>query len=188
MITIGEWLNPTRVVGLMAYGTAVTCCGIAWVREQNQRQDWRLAALLTLIESTLLLDIASNGRWMLHRLFVDLAQRAHEYAVRRTPQVIVLVVLTGLMLLALRAVRRFSRNRAIAFAVSGVVLSLALWCTEAVSLHQVDHVLYHRLGPIMAVSLLWLVACLMTSTGMLLASRHAEPYAGPDLQLNQARE
>jgi hypothetical protein len=174
MITSQEWLNPTRAIGLVAYGTAVTCCGVAWVRTKARRAS-QLAAVLMFIDSALLLDMAFNWRWKLHQLFMDLAQRAHEYAVRRPPQVIVLVVLIVLLLLALRAVRRFFRGRGIVLAVSGVVLSLVLWCIEVISLHQVDHVLYHRLGPIMAVSLLWIVACLMTSIGMLLVSHHAEP-------------
>src|SRR5271163_2702181 len=105
MTTIGEWLNPTRAVGIVAYGTAVTCCGIAWVREKNQRQDWRLAALLTLIESTLLLDIVFNWRWMLHHWLMDIAQGAHEYQVRRIPQLIALIILAGLLFLGLLAVR-----------------------------------------------------------------------------------
>jgi hypothetical protein len=176
MTTIGEWLNPTRAVGLMAYGTAVTCCGIAWVREKNQRQDWRLAALLTLIESTLLLDIAFNWRWMLHQLLMDIAEGAHEYQVRRIPQLIALIILAGLLFLGLLAVRRLSRGRGgTRLAASGALLSLVLWCIEVVSLHQVDHVLYYRLGKIMAVSLLWVLACLMTSIGMLSISRHAKP-------------
>jgi hypothetical protein len=176
MITIGEWLNPTRAVGLAAYGTAVTCCGIAWVREKNQRQDWRLAALLTLIESTLLLDIVFNWRWMLHQWLMDTAQRAHEYQVRRIPQLIVLMSLAGFLLLGLLRVGRLFRGRGgPSLAASGVLLSLVLWCTEVVSLHQVDHVLYYRLGKIMAVSLLWTLACLMTSIGILSVSHHAEP-------------
>jgi hypothetical protein len=175
MITSAEWLNSTRAVGLLAYGTASTCCFVAWMRARSRREDGHLALLLMLIESTLLLDMAFNWRWMLHQLLMDLAQHAHEYAVRRTPQVIVLIVLVVLLLIGLRAVRRLSRGRGIALALSGAVLSLALWCTEVISLHQVDHVMYHRLGPIMTVSLLWMVACLMTSTGILMASREAMP-------------
>jgi hypothetical protein len=45
-----------------------------------------------------------------------------------------------------------------------------LWCTEVISLHAVDDVLNHPLGKIMAVSLLWIVASLMTSAGMLFIS------------------
>jgi hypothetical protein len=178
MITIGEWLNPTRAVGLVAYGTAAICCGIAWVRRQNQRQDWRPTALLTLVESTLLLDMAFNWRWMLHQLLMDFALRRHEYELRKEPQIIAVFILAALLLLGLLAVRRFFRGRGTALAVSGVVLSLVLWCTEVVSLHDVDHVLYHRLGQIMPVSLLWIVACLMTSIGILFVSHHDKPHAG----------
>jgi hypothetical protein len=170
MITSGEWLNPTRAVGLLAYGTATTCCGIAWMRAKIRRQDGHLALLLMLIESVLLMDIAFNWRWMLHQLLVDFAQSKHEYGLRKEPQFIAVVILAALLLLGLLAVRRFFRGRGTALALSGVVLSLALWCTEVVSLHEVDHVFYHRLGPIMAVSLLWIVACLMTSRGILIES------------------
>jgi hypothetical protein len=176
MITIGEWLNPTRAIGLLSYGTAATCCGIAWVREKNQRQDWRFAALLMLIESTLLLDIVFNWRWVLHQWLMDTAQRAHEYQVRRIPQLIVLMSLAGFLLLGLLRVGRLFRGRAgFSLGVSGVLLSLVLWCTEVVSLHQVDHVLYYRIGKIMTVSLLWILACLMTSIGMLSVKGRADP-------------
>jgi hypothetical protein len=83
-----------------------------------------------------------------------------------------------LLLLALRAVRRFFRDRAIALAVSGTLFSLVLWFIEVISLHQVDHVLYYRIGPIMAVGLLWILACLMTSTGMLISSLEPRPAHG----------
>jgi hypothetical protein len=175
MITSGEWLNPTRAVGLLAYGTATICCGIAWMRTKRRRQDGRLAVLLMLIESVLLLDIAFNWRWVLHQLVMDFAQRRHEYELRKEPQFIAVGILAAVLLLGLLVVRRFFRGRGTALAISGMVLSLILWCTEVVSLHEVDHVLYHRLGPIMAVSLLWILACLMTSIGMLFDSHHAKP-------------
>jgi hypothetical protein len=172
MIAIG--LNTTRAVGLVAYGTAVTCCGIAWVRARNRRQDRQLAGLLMIIEITLLMDIAFNWRWALHQFLMDVAQRVHEYQVRRVPQLIALMILAGLLLLGLLAVRRISRcRRGTSLAVYGALLSLILWCTEVVSLHQLDHLLYYRLGKIMVVSLLWILACLMTSIGILSVSRHA---------------
>jgi hypothetical protein len=132
MTTIGEWLNPTRAVGLIAYGTAVTCCGIAWVRLKNQRRDWGLAALLMLVEGTLLLDIAFNWRWMLHQCL----------------------------------------------AVSGSLLSVVVWCVEVVSLHAVDHILYHLIGKWMVVSALWILACSMTSIGILLFGIALKPRLG----------
>jgi hypothetical protein len=175
MIASGEWPNPTRTVGLLAYGAAAVCCGIAWMRARSKRRNGRLAMLLMLIESVLLLDITFSWRWMLHQLFIDFAQRWHEYGVRRGPQIMVLIILAALLLLTLVAIRRFFHGRGAALAVSGAVLSLALWCIEVVSLHQVDHVLYHPLGPVLAISLLWIVACLMTATGILIGSLDTRP-------------
>ena len=179
MITSGEWLNPTQAIGLLAYGTAVTCCAIAWIRTKARHGASQLAAAFTLIESALLLDMVFNLRWRLHSFFMDFAMQKHEYALRRLPQVIVLTLLGGLLLFSLLAARRLFRDRVGArLAVSGILLSVVLWCVEVVSLHAVDHILYHIIGKWMVVSALWIVACLMTSIGMLMVSRHAKPNAG----------
>jgi hypothetical protein len=53
------------------------------------------------------------------------------------------------------------------------LLSLVLWCTEVISLHALDHVLYHLLGQWMLVSLVWVLAGLMTSVGILIDARQA---------------
>ena len=174
MITSGEWLNPTRAVGLLAYGTATICCGVAWMRAKIQGQDWRLAALLTLIESVLLLDIAFNWRWMLHAFVGDIARRRHEYELRKEPQFIALVILAAFLLLGLLAALRLFRGKVGArLALSGILLSVFVWCVEVVSLHAVDHILYHLIGKWMVVSALWILACLMTSIGMLFGSHDA---------------
>jgi hypothetical protein len=168
MITIGEWLNPTRSVGLLAYGTATICCGIAWVRAKNRGQDWRLAALLTLIESVLLLDIAFDGRWMIHAFVGDVARSRHEYGLRKEPQVIALIILAALLLVSLLAVQRLFRGKVGSrLTISGILLSVVVWCVEVVSLHALDHILYHLIGKWMVVSGLWILACSMTSIGML---------------------
>jgi hypothetical protein len=179
MITSGEWLTPTRAVGLLAYGTAVTCCVIAWIRTKTRHGAAQLAATFTLIESALLLDMVFNLRWKLHQFLMDFAMQKHEYAVRRPPQVIVVTLLGLLLLFGLLAARRLFRNRAAdRLAVSGVLLSVILWCVEVVSLHAVDHILYHTIGKWMLVSALWIVACLMTSIGMLMVPRHTQPNTG----------
>jgi hypothetical protein len=173
MIAIGEWVNPTQAIGLLAYGTAATCCAIAWIRTK-ERQASQLAAAFTLIESALLLDMAFNLRWRLHSFFMDFAMQKHEYDVRRLPQEIVLTILGGLLIFGLLAARRLFRDRVGArLAVSGILLSVILWCVEVVSLHAVDHILYHVIGKWMVVSALWILACLTTSIGMLMVSRHA---------------
>jgi hypothetical protein len=179
MITSAEWLTPTRAVGLLAYGTAVTCCAIAWVRTKARHGDTQLAAAFTIVEGALLLDMVFNLRWKLHQFFMDLAMQKHEYAMRRLPQVIVLTLLGGLLLFGLLAARRLFRDRGAArLAASGILLSVILWCVEVVSLHAVDHILYHLIGKWMFVTALWILACLMTSIGILKVSSQAQPNVG----------
>ena len=171
MITSQGWLNPTRAAGLAAYGTACTCCGIAWIKTKAGRSS-QLAALLALIESVFLLDIAFSWRWMLHDVFAGFAERHDEYGARKLPQEIAVFILGGILLLGLLVAWRFFRGRVGALlAVSGVLLSLIVWSIEVVSLHAVDSVLYYSSGGVMAVSLLWILSCTMTSIGILLELR-----------------
>jgi hypothetical protein len=169
MITSADWMSPTRASGLVAYGTALVCCGIAWVRTKDQRNTSRLVPALMVVEGALLLDMAFNWRWILHGMVGAYAQSHHEYELRRSPQLIALGILAGLLLLGLFAALRFFRKRMGALlAVSGVLLSLITWCVEVVSLHAVDHILYHLIGNVMVVSFVWILACLMTSVGILI--------------------
>jgi hypothetical protein len=170
MIASPEWLNPTRACGLVAYATAAVCCAIRWIKPRAGTS--RVAAILLLIEGALLLDMAFNWRWKLHQALMDLAQREHEYGQRRLPQTIVLLLLACVLVYGIyRFWRAFRHRGTTLLAVCGALLSLILWCTEVVSLHQVDHVLYFSLGGVMAVSLLWVIACGMTSIGILLDPR-----------------
>jgi hypothetical protein len=176
MIASEEWLTPTRAAGLVAYAVAMTCCCIAWAKTRYLRNASRsgLAALLAAIEAALLLDMVFNLRWWIHQQLMDLAQSRQEYEMRRSPQLIAIVILAVLLLVGLASALRILRARPGAgLAVFGVLLSLALWCTEVVSLHAVDHILYHLVGPWMLVSLVWVLAALMTSVGILLDARQA---------------
>jgi hypothetical protein len=172
MIASGNWLSPTRASGLVAYGAAVICCGLAGIRARDRRGASRLALVLMAIDGLLLLDIAFDWRWKLHGLVGGYAQGHHEYEMRRLPQLIALVLLTGVLLLGLFAALRIFRNRmGTLLAVSGVLLSLITWCVEVVSLHAVDHILYHTLGKVMVVGFVWILACLMTAVGVLIDSQ-----------------
>jgi hypothetical protein len=169
MIASEEWLTPTRATGIAAYGVAMICCGVAWAKAGRLRQVFRLAALLTAIEGVLVLDMIFNWRWIIHQQLMDLAQRLQEYETRRFPQRIAIAILALLLLVGMIYALRIFRGRMGALlAVSGVMLSLIVWCTEVVSLHAVDHVFYHSLGPWMVVSLVWVFAALMTSVGILI--------------------
>ena len=134
----------------------------------------RFAALLTVCDGLLLLDMVFNVRWILHQLFIDEATAVALYASRRGPQTLVLIALVGIVLFGLRAVSHMLRGRSGAvLAASGALLSVSLWCTEVVSLHAVDHILYHSIGNLMTVSFLWIFACMLTSIGVLVESKTA---------------
>jgi hypothetical protein len=176
MITSEEWLSPTRASGLLAYGSAVVCCAIVWLRARKPAS--RLARVLMVIECVLLLDIAFNWRWMLHGVIAEIAASHHEYEQRRLPQFIALVILAGLLLVGLFAVLRIFRNRTGALlAVAGILISVISWCVEVVSLHAVDHILYHPLGPCMVISVVWILGCLMTCIGVLVDLRQVTGVA-----------
>lgn len=171
---IAAWLriSPRAATELAANVTAVTCCGLAWRRTRGERPASNIAAALTVVEGLLLLDLIFNWRWALHSRFVALAMRWNLYGGRRGPQTVALGLLAVLLLASLRPALRFLRWRAGAFlAVVGVLLSLVLWCTEVISLHALDHVLYRPLGELTVVSVVRVLPCLMTSVGISVAWR-----------------
>ncbi len=168
----GEWLTPTRGSGIAAYGGAVTICGIVWTRTRGAQSVRKIAAWLTAIEGALLLDMIADGRWILHQLFVNIARNHYEYGLRRLPQVILVTFLLMIVFVSMYSSLRILRARIGALlAVWGVVLSLATWCIEVISLHQVDSVLYYQVWKFMVVSFVWIAECLMTSVGILFESR-----------------
>src|SRR5271154_4897672 len=97
MIASGEWLTPTRASGIAAYGFAVISCGIVWARTRGSQSVRKTAAWLTAIEGALLLDMIVDGRWVLHQLFVDIAQQQNEYGLRRLPQAILITFLLAIL-------------------------------------------------------------------------------------------
>ena len=166
------WRNPTRAAGTAAYSIALACCVFAWSQAKGDSAKSRLAALLTACDGLLLLDMVFNVRWILHQLFMDGATTMALYASRRGPQRLVLMALAGVFLLGLRVMSQKLRGRSGAIlASSGALLSVSLWCTEVVSLHAVDHILYHSIGNLMTVSFLWILACMLTSIGVLVESK-----------------
>jgi hypothetical protein len=178
LMAMFEWLTPTRATGMIAYGITFSCCILASVWAKGDRAKSRLAKILAFFEALLFLDIVLNLRWILHQFFMDEAARLALYASRRGPQAVVLVVLVLLFLLGVRVVSQEFRGRRGAFlAVSGTLFSLILWCTEVISLHAVDHILYRPIGQWMSVCFLWVIACAMTSIGILIESRAGKKRA-----------
>jgi len=171
MRTVAEWLNPVRASGMAVYLIAAALCGVAWVRARRDKQVARLAVILGILNLGLFFDIAFNWRWKLHDLLQGQAMADQWYNQRHWPQVESLAVLGGLLLIGIGVVgRRFSSTPGVVFAIWGALLSIGVWSTEVISLHATDMVLHYSIGPLMIINFLWVLACTMTSIGILKAS------------------
>ena len=168
MESLAEWLNPTRIVGMSAYLFAAASCGIAWVRSRNIPGSRRLIAILGALEAGLILDMALNGRWLLHDLLEGKAMANNLYAQRVWPQLLALGLLSAVAAAGMWSALLFLHGRAGAsVAVCGAILSLSCWCAEVISLHAIDVVFHRMVDGAMLVSLIWIASSLMTGLGIL---------------------
>jgi hypothetical protein len=178
VIFLAAWLNSARLVGLIAYLFAAISCGIALGEARRDPRGKRLAEILLAFESGLFLDIAFSIRWQLHDLLEYEAIRNHLYSERAGPQIAALVFLCLAAAVGIGiALHRLRGRVAATVAVSGAILSLSCWCTEVISLHATDAVLYRRVDGVMLVSLCWIAFSLMTGLGILLDAREARSEA-----------
>ena len=163
-----EWFTPTRISGITVQFLATTSCLIAWVKTRGDKKRSRLPGILTLLECVLLVDLIFDWRWKLYGLLRGEAASYHVYELRHRPQIATLIILCVLLLLAIAIGLKLLRGRVwTRLAFIGAVLSMGIWCTEIISLHASDALLYHRVGQAMVINFLWLAACLMTSIGIL---------------------
>lgn len=165
-------ISPTRLTGLLSYTVSVLACAANWVRRRKSGLPQRSFAMLMLVQIVLLLDMAFEWRWVLHDFWIREAMSHGVYDLRRTPQLLSLIVL-GLILVfsVISIVHRFRHSAGEAIAVTSTTLSIGLWCCECLSYHNVDRVFYRMVGPVMMVSLLWIGFTLLTCFGIWLDNR-----------------
>ncbi|MDR3750841.1 MAG: hypothetical protein P4K94_05075 [Terracidiphilus sp.] len=168
MISLAGWMTPTRSVGMAAYLFAAASCSIAWAKSRGTPPRRRLAAILAALEISLFLDMAFNGRWLLHDLLENKAMAENLYAQRVAPQLVALSILAVAAAVGMGLTLHALRGRAGAsVAICGAILSLSCWCAEVISLHAVDAIFHAAVGGIMLVSLIWVAGSLMTGLGIL---------------------
>src|SRR5579862_5114304 len=119
MRTAAEWLNPVRASGIAAYLAASACCAVTAVRAASLRTS-RLAVVLGLVNTLLLLDIAFDWRWRLYDWLKNQAVSQHWYEQRHWPQVTTLAILAALLLAGVAmARRRYSTSAGASLAIEG---------------------------------------------------------------------
>ena len=169
MRTAAEWLNPVKASGIAAYFIASASCMAAAIKAVDKRIS-RLAAVLAILHVALLLDIAFDWRWRIYDWLRGQAVAHQWYEQRHWPQVATLATLAAVLFAGVAiARRRYPSPPGAALALEGTLVSIGCWSMEVISLHMTDSMLYHRTGPFMVITFIWLLGCLMTSAGILRA-------------------
>jgi hypothetical protein len=148
----------TSVAGLLSFGIAALSSGIALFRLRNVAAVAWPAAWIAALESLLMLDMAMDARWALHGNVMQFALRRGFYAQRHGIQIAGLTILFAILLFgaAIITCRLRSMPGAIVAAWSAL-LALTMWCVELVSLHEIDAVLYHKVGGFMVIAFVWMI-------------------------------
>jgi hypothetical protein len=164
---ISQWFSVTRTIGLAAYGVSLLTCSIAWARRRQNGPSSRIFAILAGVQLALLLDMAFDLRWKLHDYGMHAAMTRGIYGERRAPQLLALEALAAVVLVVSTVVvYRFRHRVGAALALTGTTLSVGLWCSEALSYHFFDQVLYRMVGKAMLVSFLWCAFAALTCLGV----------------------
>jgi hypothetical protein len=177
------WVPSTRMIGVAVYLFTVASCCVAWARGGGKPRRRRLAVWLAALEVGLLLDMASNGRWVLHDLLKNEAIAENLYSQRASPQKAALVLLCAAAVAGMGLALHLLRRRAgAALAVCGAILSLSFWCAEVISLHAYDAAFHSKAHGVMFVGLVWVAGALMTGLGMLLDLRVSHDASQPGVR------
>lgn len=164
---ISQWFSVTRTIGLAAYAVSLLSCLMRWAKCRQDRQSGRIFAVLTSVQLALLLDMAFDWRWKLHDYGMRVAMMRGIYGERRAPQLLTLEVMAAILFVAVAMVLyRFRHRVGATLALTGTMLSVGLWCSEALSYHFFDRILYVMVGKAMLVSFLWCGLALVTCLGV----------------------
>jgi hypothetical protein len=148
----------TSVAGLLSFGIAALSSCIALFRLRNMPTVAWPAAWIAALESLLLFDMVMDARWALHGNAMQFALHRGFYAQRRGIQIAGLTILFAILLFGAAIITRRLRNRLGAIVAAwGALLALTMWCVELVSLHEIDAVLYHKVGGFMVIALVWMI-------------------------------
>ncbi|MBJ6122756.1 hypothetical protein [Sphingomonas mollis] len=146
-------INWTQTAGLTGFALAAIFC---WRAAGRQRGPWRLLAIFYAV---LCGEIVAGIRHTLLRTMGGIFGLGSYYMDRRPVQLAALAILIGLAVwLAWRTMRTAARRPGARPARIVALVAAGLFAAEIVSLHQVDAVMYRRIGPVMLIGWLWL-AC-----------------------------
>jgi hypothetical protein len=157
-------VDTTQWVGILGFGVAALLC--ARVARNGSPNWWILASLNAL----LIVEIVAGWRYRVHDLADVLLLNRGLYESRQPWQMAMIAVALVVLLAAGLSVRVRIHSAALASAVTGLCFAISIFVIEAISLHAVDAVLHHSLGPLKVIAFFWLTACAWTGLAALIAA------------------
>lgn len=142
-------MNSTQLLGIVGFGLAgLLCLGV-------RRTPWIVMGLISLFYS---LECVMSWR---HQLHIAANAAMGSYYAERWPLQIALIAGGSIVAAILAAILLgTNRDRAARVAMTGTLMATALFALETISLHEIDAILYSRIGPVLLIAWIWLALCI----------------------------
>lgn len=165
--------DVTRDTGIAAYsGATLVCLFVAWRARRRRIPGTGFWMTMGFLNAILACEVPFGFRFRVTKVMRHLFDWLEAGLERRLLQLVVLAIVGILFLVAVLVVLfREETPRSRRFALMGFLLSVLIWCVEAVSLHQTLPILAHRIGPLVFVAWAWVVAAMVTAAGAFVAVR-----------------
>lgn len=178
-----DW-NPTRTLGTLSFlltsvmlGLVVTLCVMRRKRHDPQH-GLGLWMTLLICQVLLLIELQMSLRFDAGSFIRDIVRDMNLYEDRRQLQAMAFAVVALPMAAIYSTVLWLVRKRgmAVLLAVCGTLWSVSLFSLPLISLHAIDQIMYHYIGPVMLIGICWAIGAAITLVGgikALVASRNA---------------
>jgi hypothetical protein len=150
----GLVLDPTRVAGTLAFGTAALACLRAGALAPRRAVTWWILAAL---QVACVVEVLLGTRYGLHEALNRVLQARGWYASRGQWQAELLAATLALIAGAmLYSAWRHRDDAAATLAIVGTAMGVALFVAETISLHRIDAVMYAEVGPLVVLAWMWI--------------------------------
>tara|TARA_Y100000589_G_scaffold253529_1_gene242228 strand:- start:159 stop:872 length:714 start_codon:yes stop_codon:yes gene_type:complete len=178
-----DW-NPTRVLGTVSFSLTSGLCALVvylcWMRRKRRDPQHGLGLWLGLLfaQIAMVIELQLSSRFDAGLVIRNLITDMDLYENRRQLQAMAFMLIAIPLIATYSTVLYMLRKRGLAvlLTVGGTMASISLFCLPLISLHLVDQIMYHHLGPVMFISLLWFGCAMVTFAGAakaMVASRNA---------------
>jgi hypothetical protein len=165
--------NPTQLLGMLSFSLTTLACLLAARRSPNARI-WKV---LTFLNALFLVEIIVGFRFRVLDWARTLLQDKGEYLqLHGKDQAVAILALAAAAAITMLLFLFLSRigTTAARVGASLTIVLLVLFAIETISLHEIDAIFYLRIGPVLLVGWLWVVA----SSGICLAALNSPVPSG----------